>query len=282
MGRDSRIRKQRPRAIASSAPPSIVNIADARSRRDALQPNRKVGVFIAVPTMSGRVNFSIAMLFARAMASARLPECPFDFTVHLEVGKKGIDYARNSIVQTFLRDSNADWLYMIDDDQVVPENFWELCAVRDADVVSGLTPVWVCNMDPEAMLRVNNYGVDSQHRCYNLPIPSPETKQPYRVPIVGTGAVAIRRRVFAPRPAGIGDAPFYFTYEPSRKVQAGEDVNFSVECNRAGFVLAAHPGVRFDHVKELGLWQVESYYNARHAMEVAGRSLTDEQRVSIG
>lgn len=282
MGREAKIRRQRVGAIASSPPAPIVNIAEARSRRDALQPNRKTGVFIAIPTVSGSVNFSIAMLFARAMASSRLAECPFDFTVHIEAGKRGIDYARNCIVQTFLQDSNADWLYMIDDDQVVPENFWELCAVRDADVVSALCPVWVCNMDPEAMLRVNNYGVDAQHRCYNLPIPGDEVKQPYRVPVVGTGAIAIRRRVFAPKPHGVGNVPFFFTHEPSRKVQAGEDVNFSVECNKAGLVLAAHPGVRFDHVKELGLWQVDAYYKARHAMEIAGKSLSDEQRVSIG
>jgi hypothetical protein len=132
------------------------------------------------------------------------------------------------------------------------------------------------------MLRVNNYGVDAKHRCYNLPIPAIDAKQPYRVPIVGTGAIAIRRRVFAPKPYGVGDVPFYFTHEANRKVQAGEDVNFSVECNRAGFVLAAHPGVRYDHTKELGLWQVAAYYDARHRMETEGRSLSDEQRVSIG
>lgn len=282
MGREARIRRQRPRAFPTGAPAPIVNIAEARSKRNALQPGRKTGVFLAVPTLTGRINFSIAMLFARAMASSRLLECPFEFTVHIEAGKRGIDYARNCIVRTFLSESNADWLYMIDDDQIVPDNFWELCMVNDADVVSGLTPVWVCNMDPEAMLRVNAYGVDAQHRCYNLPIPPADARQPYRVPIVGTGAIAIRRRVFAPRPAGVGDAPFYFTHEPSRKVQAGEDVNFSVECNRAGFVLAAHPGVRYDHTKELSLGQIATYYNARHAMELAGRSLTDEQRVSIG
>lgn len=282
MGREARIRRQRPHAISASAPAPVVNIADARSRRDALQPGRKVGVFIAVPTVSGKVNFTIAMLFARAMASSRLPECPFNFTVHIEAGKRGIDYARNCIVHTFLNESDADWLLMIDDDQVAPDNFWQLCTVHDADVVSALVPVWVCNMDPEAMLRVNAYGVDEKHRCYNLPIPPVDAAQPYRVPIVGTGAIAIRRRVFAPKPHGVGDTPFYFTHEPSRKVQAGEDINFSVECNRAGFVLAAHPGVRFDHTKELALWQVQQYYDARHAMEIAGRTLSDEQRVSVG
>lgn len=282
MGREARIRRQRAAHPLATAPAPIVNIAEARSKRDALQPGRKPGVFIAVPTVTGKVNFTIAMLFARAMASSSLAECPFRFTVHIEAGKRGIDYARNCIVRTFMEDSDCDWLYMIDDDQVVPDNFWQLCAVKDADVVSALTPVWACNMDAEAMLRINVYGVDSKNRCYNLPTPPDSAVQPYRVPIVGTGAIAIRRRVFAPRPHGVGDAPFYFTHEKSRKVQAGEDINFSVECNRAGFTLAVHPGVRYDHTKELALWQVEQYYRARKAMEDAGKSLSDEQRVSIG
>lgn len=264
-------------------PAPIVNIAQRRSVRMPLQTDRKPGVFLAVPTVSGKVHFSIPITFGRAMASNALAECPFRFTVHIEPGKRGTDYARNCIVRTFLYETDADWLVMVDDDQVVPDNFWQLCTVLDADVVSGLTPVWVGNMDAETMLRVNNYGVDAEQRCYNLPMPPDEAKQPYRVPILGTGCIAIRRRVFAPPPKGVGEMPFYFTYQDGdRKVKGGEDINFSVECNRAGFVLAVHPGVKFDHTKEIPLWQVEQYYRARHAAEVAGKQTTDLQRLSIG
>lgn len=259
-----------------------MNIAERRSKRQPLQEGRKTGVFIACPTESGYMNFSIGMAYGRAMASSALRECPFTFTIHSEVGKRPVDYARNCIVRTFLSESDADWLMMIDDDQVVPDNFWQLCTVNDADVVSAITPVWVGNMDPEVMLRVNNYGVDSANRCYNLPIPDDNVRQPYRVPIVGTGCIAIRRRVFAPRPHGVGDTPFYFTHQDDRKVLGGEDINFSVECNRAGFVLAVHPGVWFDHMKEMPLMQISQYFNARHAAQIAGRQSTDAQRLSIG
>lgn len=278
----AKMRKQRHGAMSGSAPAAIVNIAEHRSKRESIQPSRKPGVFIAVPSVSGKVHASIATLFGKASASSFMPECPFNFSCHVEAGRRGIDYARNSIVKLFLEQTDADWLVMIDDDQVVPDNFWQLCIVKDADVVSALTPVWVCNMDPAAMLRVNNYGVDDQHRCYNLPTPADDIKQPYRVPVVGTGCIAIRRRVFAPKPHGVGNTPFYFTFLDDRKVRAGEDINFSVEANRAGFVLAVHPLVRFDHVKELGLWQVEAYYRARKAMEESGKQLSEAQRLSIG
>jgi len=274
--------QKRGTSFSEKALAPIVNIADRRSVRDALEPQRKTGIFVAVPSVTGKLHYSIAMTFARASASSHLPECPFNFTVHVEPGRRGIDFARNLIVRTFLHDSDADWLLMIDDDQVVPENFWQLCTVRDADVVAGICPVWVANMDPEAMLRVNNYGVDRDQRCYNLPMPDESVQQPYRVPIAGTGAIAIRRRVFAPKPKGVGDTPFYFTHMPDRKVMGGEDVNFSVECNRAGFVIAIHPLVHFDHVKELPLGQIESYYRARRKMEEAGKQTTDLQRLSVG
>ena len=216
------------------------------------------------------------------MSSNHLQECPFRFGVHVEPGKRPADYARNCIVKTFIEETDCDWLMMIDDDQVVPDNFWQLCTVTDADVVSGVAPVWVGNMDPETMLRVNHYGVDSQARCYNLLSPPPEVKAPYRVPIVGTGCIAIRRRVFAPKPHGVGLSPFYFTHDENRKVRGGEDINFSVECNRAGFTLAVHPQVMFDHLKEIPLNQIEQYYAARKAMEMAGRQPTEAQRLSLG
>ena len=279
----ARKRKQvRQRGFGNSEPAPIVNIAESRAIRTPLQPDRRQGIFLAVPTVDGKVHYSIALMFARAMASNAVEECPFRFIVHVEPGKRGIDYARNSIVKSFMENSDADWLVMVDQDQGVPENFWQLCSVSDADVVSGLTPVWVANMEPATMLRVNNYGIDDKGRCYNLPTPPEEAKQPYRVPVAGTGCIAIRRRVFAPKPAGLGLTPFYFTYEDDRKVRAGEDINFGVNVNRAGFVLAVHPGVRFDHTKEIPLWQIEQYYNARRQMEIDGKTLTEEQRLSIG
>jgi hypothetical protein len=278
----ARHRKQKSRSFSATAPEPIVNIAEKRSQRAALQPSRKPSIFIAVPTVTGKIHYTIAVMMAQSMASSMLKECPFRFGIHIEVGKRPADYARNCIVRTFLNDTDADWLIMVDDDQAVPQNFWKLCTVNDADVVSAVTPVWVGNMKPESMLRVNHYGVDSKGQCYNLPFPDDSVKVPYRVPVVGTGCLAIRRRVFAPPPHGLGPIPFHFTYQEDRKVMGGEDINFGVDANKAGFVIAVHPEVRFDHVKEIPLLQVENYYQARHKMEVEGRKTTDEERLSIG
>lgn len=278
----SRKRSQKTRSFSSAAPEPIVNIAQRRSVRESLQPGRKPSIFIGVPSLTGKVNFTIALCFGRAMASSMVEECPFLFKTHVEPGKRPIDYARNYLVEQFMTETDDDWLMLIDDDEVVPDNFWKLCTVNNADIVSGVTPVWVGNMDPETKLRVNNYGVDKNGRCFNLPFPDESITQPYRVPVLGTGCIAIRRRVFAPKPAGLGLSPFYFSYMDDRKVKAGEDINFSVDANKAGFTLAVHPGVRFEHMKEIPLGQVEQYYQARKKMELEGRETTDEQRISIG
>ena len=278
----AKVRKQKPKGPLAQPLAPIVNLAERRSVRQALQPGRKQGVFIAVPTVDGNVHFSISMNFGRAMGSNALAECPYQFSIHVEPGKRGIEYARNDIVKTFLNETDCDWLLMVDQDQVMPDDFWKLCQVTDADIVSALVPVWVANMDPETMLRVNNYGLDAQGRCYNIPIPDDSVTSPYRVPIVGTGAVAIRRRVFAPAPNGVGPTPFHFTRDDNGKVRCGEDINFSVAAQRCGFTLAVHPQVRFDHVKALPIWQVEAYYRARRAAEIAGKQITDEQRLSLG
>ncbi len=84
-------RNQKKGGFTTSPPEPVVNIAQARSVRTALQPKRKPGVFIAVPTVSQKVNYSLAMTFGRSMASSMLPECPFNFSIHIENGKKCID-----------------------------------------------------------------------------------------------------------------------------------------------------------------------------------------------
>lgn len=275
-------RKQRKKAgVCSQAPAPIVNIADRRSQRASIQPRRKESILLAVPTESGYVDFTIAVTFGRAMGSNAVAQCPFRFEIYPEPGKRGIDYARNCIVKYFLNETDCDWLYMIDADERVPENFWELCTVINADIVSGVVPVWVANGPHEAMLRVNNYGVDDKGRCFNLDI-EPNMKSPYRVPVLGTGAIAIRRRVFAPEPYGLGDHPFVFTRSEDGKVLAGEDVNFSVRAQKAGFVLTVHPNVVFDHVKSLPIGQIDTYFHARHKMLTEGKILSEEQRLSLG
>ena len=264
-----RHRKQRHRSALRAAPtPAFQRPASG-----------KIPVLLAVPTGDGNINYSIGMALAAAVQASYQPEFPIAFNLHVEAGVRGIEYARNKIVNLFMDQTTCEWLYMIDADQVVPANFWQLCLVENADVVSGLTHTWMAGGPPQAMLRVNQYNVDADNQCYNIQ-PPPEAlaeNRPYFVPIVGTGCIAIRRRVFEK----LGRNRFYFTRYEDGRIRGGEDINFSVDCQRAGFKIAVHPGVRFGHVKPIDVGQIATFYEARHGFDNQGGELTPADTLSI-
>ena len=245
----------------------------------ATKVDGKISVMLAFPTVDGNVNHSIAMAIGWAVQASYQPDFPFAFTIHVEPGVRGIEYARNRIVNRFMDDTTCEWLYMIDQDQVVPGNFWQLCLVDNADIISGLTNTWMGAGSPYAMLRVNQYSLDKDNQCFNI-APPPEamaTGAPYFAPIVGTGCIAIRRKVFEK----LGRNRFYFTRYEDGRIRGGEDINFCVDAQRAGFRVAAHAGVKFGHVKSIDIGQIATFYEARHAFDNQGGVLTPADTLSI-
>lgn len=240
-------------------------------------------VFLAVPSITGQVNWSIAHQFGRAMFNTAVQGTPIEFITSVVAGITPIQFARNKIVQEFIK-SPCNWLMMVDDDQVMPDNFHELLSVQDADVVSGLTYCWVGSNYLPGRLRYNQYDLVKRPQveypeCYNItPTEQIRSGQPYLVSIVGTGCIAIRRHVIE----ALGPEPFSFTYRKNGSVMAGEDINFSRDVQRAGFRIAVHPGVRFGHMKHLDLAQIEEYAAARREFENAGKQHTPEDMLSIG
>ena len=254
-----------PGVLPDAGPPPVFNpTAENRLR-----------IFFGVPTVSGKVNWSIAHQMGKMMAYSRDPSSPIEFATSFIVGQRPVEYARNNLVKQFLTQTDAHWLMMVDDDQVMPENFWELVRVP-VDVVSGTTNVWVGNGYLPGRLRVNQYGLNEKAQCFNL-TPPDEPPGPYLVPIVGTGCVAIRRRVFEK----LGDHPFRFTYDEYGKMIAGEDVNFCMDTLKAGFKIAVHPTVKFGHVKEIDLAQIGEFEKASREFHAAGREHLPNDMLSV-
>lgn len=249
--------------------------------------NQKVGVMVRVPAGDGDVNWTIAHQFAVMGVNNRDPACPLVFDCQVLPGVKPIEYARNIMLEQFLA-SPCQWLVMWDADQMVPDNWWQLLTVPEADVVSARIPVWVDNNYAQGRVRLNQYGLVKREgvdfpECFNL-FPGrmvgmeTEPDKPYRVPIVGTGGIAIRRHVVE----ALGANLFHFTHKANGSIMGGEDINFSQLCNMHGFAIYVHPGVRFDHVKAVPLGRVEEYATARGAFERAGGLHTPEDVLSIG
>ena len=237
-------------------------------------PENRLKILFAVPTVSGYVHWTIAHQMGKMMAYSADPACPLAFSTMIVAGQRPIEYARNCITKAFLASDNH-WLFMVDHDQLMPENFWELVKVP-TDIVSGKTFCWVGNNYEAGRLRVNQYGLNEAAQCFNLTPPA-GVDQPYQVPIVGTGCIAIRRRVLEK----LGPKVWKFTYNDESKVIAGEDVNFCMSAQRAGFRIAVHPGVKFGHMKEIDLSQIDEYQRANHAMLVAGKEHQMNDMLSI-
>ena len=239
--------------------------------------NGKIGVLLAVPTFDGYVRWSIAHQFGASGLFNSDPSCPFLFQTLVQVGTTPVEYSRNLIVDHFMDKTECTWLYMWDSDQEVPDNWPALLMLRDsARVLSATTFCWVGNQYAAGRLRLNQYSLDEKGQCFNI---APASKdRPYFVPVVGTGCIAIHREVFDK----IGRNPFEMTRYPSQRVKAGEDINFSIKAQRAGFQILVHPGVIFDHVKEVPLKQIgETISAVIHAKE-NNLQPTQEQMLSIG
>lgn len=244
--------------------------------KNPVRADGKIGVLLAVPTLSGNVNWSIAHQFGMAGMYNSDPGNPFHFSTLIQNGCTPVEYARNCIVEFFMK-SDATWLYMWDADQVVPDNWPALLMLRDhAKILSATTFVWVGNQHVPWRLRLNHYSLDEKSQCYNI---GPASKdQPYWVPIVGTACMAVHRDVFNK----LGPHPFYMTHHETQRIKAGEDVNFCVDAQKAGFPILAHPRIIFDHVKQLPLMQVgETISGATHA-RINNLQPTVEQMLSVG
>lgn len=222
------------------------------------EPEGRVGVMIAVPSLTGFVRWSIANMAATAATYNHDPQCPWWFQMFWVNGARPFEYARNKIVRYFMENTTAEWCYMIDDDQEVPDNWFHLLRISDADVVSGTTTCWAGVENSAVRMRVNQYTLDPQGRCTNITPPA-TNGSPYQVPVVGTGCMAVRRRVFEK----LGMHPFKMTQCEDGSIMAGEDVYFCNEVNKAGFRISVHPQVKFGHLKTVDLNHVAEWAHNR-------------------
>lgn len=225
-------------------------------------------VMIAVPSLTGSIRWSIAHQFARAMQLNQDPAHPFTYETQVLVGCRPFEYARNRIAEIFLA-SGCDILYFWDDDQEVPDNFWQPLTVglgeaARPDVISATTFCWVGTQYAPGRLRVNQYAVNSKAQCVSVHPMSFD--QPYRVEIVGTACMAIRRHVLE----RLGPNPFRVRAEPSGQVVASEDIMFCNAVNAAGMVIAVDPRCVFGHVKQIELAQVAETLGSRARLIVDG------------
>lgn len=182
----------------------------------------------------------------------------------LLVGLMPVAYARNRAVIDAL-ESGADWLLMVDNDQVLPDNlallFEEANVTSHVNIISIAT--WMMRRGPSPTLMVNNMpiqGVESGRRIESgvwnmwqekwarlITAPANGFEE---LQSGGAGVLLIRRKVLETLKAPW----FHMVLDPTTgEGQGGEDDYFCERAAKAGFKIHAHRGFTCGHLKTVDL-----------------------------
>jgi hypothetical protein len=143
-----------------------------------------------------------------------------------------------------LKDCDADWLCMIDNDMVIPDNFLDTLkdVPADADIVVPAFYIW----DQTSLNLTLCWGWDgaaADGRTKQLPPGFHELTK------AGTGAIFLRPSVFNKLPYP------YFQYEWNEDagLKATEDIPFCIRAREAGIKIYGNPSVIVGHYHSVEL-----------------------------
>jgi hypothetical protein len=172
------------------------------------------------------------------------------------------DDARNTITRAFMDQTSQpdDTLVMLDADHEHPKTIIERLVSHNLPVVGALAFTRLPPHRPCVAFRHNGQmAYPTEWEPYDGPV---------QVTIVGSGAIAIQRRVFETlQTHGYCWPWFRLVYDENEVTQEGEEVYFGRTCEKAGVSVYCDMGMVTPH---LGLQRVDETthkeYRARHSM----------------
>ena len=146
-----------------------------------------------------------------------------------------IEAGRNELVKQTLA-SDAQWLFMVDDDHVFERQLLMNLLDRDVDVVGALSlprkpPYFVCAFEESNSVTGISRGIGVHELRFEM----------QKVAAVGTGAILIRRHVLEAI-----EPPWFDTVRDETGGLVSEDVTFCEKAREAGF------GVWLDATQSIG------------------------------
>jgi len=182
----------------------------------------------------------------------------FDHMV--QVGNVGLTTrSRNVVIKTFLEQTDAEWLLMIDSDERLSLETWHklLDSAHDKDrpIVSGL--VFAAFFDNEDGLRPvpTIYKMDPEKGLQ--PIDAYPIDELIEVDAVGTGCILIHRKVLLDMQSQAtpnqGKDWAWFVEGAIDGTYFGEDLLFSKRLKSMGYSIFAHTGAILPHHKQFWL-----------------------------
>lgn len=211
-----------------------------------------------------------ALLAIDLIHIARHPSNHFDNFV--QVGNIGLlTRSRNIVVKTFLEQTDAAWLLLLDSDERLSIETWlKLCQTahdKDRPVVSGLVFASFFNERDElepvpTIYRQLPGGLTSMH---DYPI-----NEVIEVDAVGTGCLLIHRSVLLnmQKNATAHQGPdwAWFVEGAIDGTYFGEDLLFSKRLRSLGYPIAVHTGAILPHHKQF--WLDERHHAPRREAEI--------------
>jgi len=178
----------------------------------------KPKIMLCIPTR-GTLRVELVTVLFKYVINKDLYDAEINF-----VTGQPVDDARNKMVKKFLESDN-EWLLMIDDDVVPPDNAIEVMLGHGKKVIGSLcfTSQGVGGIIPLVMKR-NEVGYEIDPRVGVV-------KGLLEVDGLGTGCLMIHRSVIKK----IKKPLFNFEYDADGVVSCGEDFNFCRKAKNAGF-----------------------------------------------
>lgn len=162
---------------------------------------------------------------------------------------------RNEVVKTFLDQTTAQWLLMVDsDERFTPETFDKLVSAaheKERPVVAGLYfGTWPSpsGLFPSPVPHLYRRGDDGMSV---IPIVDYPTDRVIEIDAAGTGALMVHRSVLEAMRENAdpseGDSWCWFRDLPLNGLWLGEDLYFCKRVRALGFPIHAHTGALFAH-----------------------------------
>lgn len=170
-----------------------------------------------------------------------------------------------------MKDNDADWICMVDNDMAMPENLLDAVkdAPADADIVCPTFYMWAQN-DLKLTLCWGMDGVPTG-------IVSKLGPGYHELTKCGTGVIFIKPKVFR----ALEYPYFRYLHNEDGSMTGTEDIQFCLNARKAGFKIYGTTAVKVGHYHSVELGSLWDWYDQRKAQVEAEKVLDSSEPVSV-
>lgn len=225
----------------------------------------KKHILLAIPCESNEVHVPVASFAVEAMRQNGIKDCPYEFSIAFQVGRKPTEFARNCLITQAYNRKDCDAIWFVDSDMVPSKNSFELLNCKD-DIVAGIAPILSNPLSTEPSFTFNLYKrVQSNNNLDFIPI-GLNGGVPFKVDGAGTACMVIDRKVFSDKRLWLGKPSgkekiiplFRWPRSITGETLGTDDLDFCRRARDLGYTITVNPNIIWGHLKEMDLmWPME-------------------------